>query len=257
VQKIASVFVVALALLLVWSITGPLRTPAAAERPAPGSVTKAERKPADVTPRRVADGPQTVPRAALSSTPATSPTEPAAGADVPSTPIPLDQVLQPNRGYRDAKFGLTLTYPEGWTVHEAIRWGVNGGENTVFFKPAENSQMASSVYYRSYADGPQFDRTNPEATLRDMARQKQESRSGNGTNDYKNDPESFVFRTIDGHPSLSYFATYTQGDQIHAEYFLRVLGEKGYVMSFTRGPVKEVQAAIPAVFQMGGTIKPP
>lgn len=172
-------------------------------------------------------------------------------------PISLSEVLQPNNGYFDAAYGVAVTYPAGWAVRQALRWGVNNGENTVFFSPPPGSAAVPSMYYRNYSDGPSFDMTNPEATLRDMARQKEESRSGGGQNDYKNDPDSFVFRTIDGHPSLSYFATYTTGGQVHAEYFLRILGNGGYVMFFTRGPTKDVQALIPSVFEMGGTVRPP
>ena len=139
----------------------------------------------------------------------------------------------------------------------ATRWGVNNGENTVFFNPPEGSLAVPSMYYRRYSDGPAFDMTNPEATLRDMAQQKESSRSNGGQNDYKNDPDSFVFREIDGHPSLSYFATYSAGIEQHAEYFMRILGPQGYVMFFVRGPAKDVQALIPSVYQMGGTVKPP
>jgi hypothetical protein len=66
-----------------------------------------------------------------------------------------------------------------------------------------------------------------------------------------------VFTQVDGHPSLSYFATYTQGDQVHAEYFTRILGDNGYVMFFVRGPAGDVQALIPTVHQMAGTVKAP
>jgi hypothetical protein len=99
--------------------------------------------------------------------------------------------------------------------------------------------------------------TNPEATLRDMAQQKEVSRIADGRTDYRNDPSSFVFRTIDGRPSLSYIATWTRNDEVQAEYFLRILGPTGYVMFFNQGPAKDVQALIPAVFQMAGTVKPP
>lgn len=42
-----------------------------------------------------------------------------------------------------------------------------------------------------------------------------------------------------------------------AEYFIRILGQTGYVMFFVRGPAKDVQAIIPTVYQMGGTVKVP
>ena len=112
------------------------------------------------------------------------------------------------------------------------------------------------MYYRDYNDGEPSG-VATEAVLREMAQKKEESRSQSGIPDYKNDPGSFVFRQIDGHPSLSYFATYTGNNQVQAEYFLRILGENGYVMFFVHGPVKDVQALIPAVYQMGGSVKPP
>lgn len=188
--------------------------------------------------------------------------QPTAPVVMPRTPGKLsvnDVVLPGNRIY-DAKFGLAATYPENWTVRDvALRWGVNEGENTIFFGLPEAAQATSSMYYRKYTDGPAFSMANPEATLRDMAQQKEVSRIADGRTDYRNDGDSFVFRTIDGNPSLSYFATYSHPTtgELHAEYFLRVLGPTGYVMFFNYGPVKEVQAVIPTVFQMAGTVKPP
>jgi hypothetical protein len=42
-----------------------------------------------------------------------------------------------------------------------------------------------------------------------------------------------------------------------AEYFVRILGPKGYVMFFTNGPADHVRKIIPTVQQVGGTVKPP
>ena len=171
-------------------------------------------------------------------------------------PMPLAEVVGPNNAFHDALVGVSATYPEGWTVRQAIRWGQDHRENTVFFSPPDGSTAVPSMYYQKYPDGPPAP-GNAEAMLREMAQQKEASRSQGGLNDYKNDPGSFVFREVDGHPSLSYFATFTRGEQVQAEYFTRILGEKGYVMFFVRGPVKDVQALIPSVFQMSGTVKPP
>jgi len=168
----------------------------------------------------------------------------------------LTQVLGPNNGFHDAVFGVSATYPEGWSVRDAGRWGLNNRENTVFFNPPEGSEAVPSMYYQMYRSGAPA-AGDAETFLREQAQGKEASRSHNGANDYKNDPDSFVFRNVDGHPSLSYFATYTQGDQVQAEYFLRILGENGYVMFFTHGPAKDVRALIPSVYQMGGTVKPP
>ena len=172
-----------------------------------------------------------------------------------SLAMSLLEVLGPNNLFHDALIGVSATYPEGWSVRQAIRWGQNNRENTVFFNAPEGSAAIPSMYYQIYPNGAPA-AGNAEAMLREMAQQKEASRA-QIVNDYKNDPGSFVFREIDGHPSLSYFATFTLGDQVQAEYFLRILGENGYVMFFTSGPVKDVQTLIPSVYQMGGTVKPP
>lgn len=178
----------------------------------------------------------------------------------PPQKMTLKDVVLPDNVISDPAIGLIAKYPEGWNVRNvSLRWGVNEGENTIFFALPEGLKATSSLYYRKYSDGPPFDMANPEATLRDMAGQKEISRIADGRTDYRNDPNSFVFRTIDGNPSLSYFATYTNAanGEVHAEYFLRILGPTGYVMSFNYGPVKDVQALIPIVFQIAGSVKPP
>lgn len=186
---------------------------------------------------------------------AASPT-PAAPTAAFHPPMSLPEVLRPNNRFHDAVFGVSATYPEGWSVRRVLRWGRNHAENTVFFAPPEGSAAIPSMYYQMYPDGaPDF--RNAEAVLREMAQKKEASRLERGLNDYQNDPGSFVFREIDGHPSLSYFATFTRGDQVHAEYFMRILGEKGYVMFFMRGPAIDVQVLIPSVHQMGATVSPP
>jgi hypothetical protein len=75
--------------------------------------------------------------------------------------------------------------------------------------------------------------------------------------DYKNVPESFSYYNINGSPALSYFATFTQGDQVMTEYFVRVLGPKGYTMFFTTGRLEDVKAIMPQVKQMAGSLKGP
>lgn len=217
-----------------------------------------ETRPAPITPLKspITEPKPTVISAAAAPAMAPAP-EPALSSTKPAKPG-LADLLQAGHRIHDAMTGLSVTYPADWTAREAVlRWGVNEGENTIFFSPPDGSQAVPSLYYRRYSDGPAFDMTNPEATLRDMAQQKETSRSAGGQNDYKNDPGSFVFRTIDGNPTLSYFATYTNRGEVHAEYFLRMLGPSGYVMFFNRGPVKDVQALIPTIVEMAGTVKPP
>lgn len=233
--------------LVVWWLVRP-SSPVGTAIAAAGESTKATLPPPSPTQiERVAP--------ATPSPTASEKAVPAQKSD--SQTLLRDLLLSGNRIF-DAKLGLMATYPADWTVRDAaLRWGVNQGENTIFFAPPEGSQADPSLYYRKYSDGPAFDMANPEATLRDMARQKEASRSAAGQDDYKNDPESFVFRTIDGQPSLSYFATYTSNGEVHAEYFLRILGPSGYVMFFNRGPAKDVQALIPTIVEMASNVKPP
>jgi hypothetical protein len=211
----------------------------------------------------IAKTPGPAPVAALPAVVAKQTSAPAPVAEAapgkPAAKMTLADILLPDNRLYDEKSGFRVEYPVGWGVRNvALRWGVNEGENTIFFALPEDYKAASSLYYRKYTDGPAFSMTNPEATLRDMAQQKEVSRISDGRTDYRNDPNSFVFRTIDGNPSLSYFATYTNPNgELHAEYFLRILGPSGYVMFFNYGPVKDVQALIPTVFQMAGTVKPP
>ncbi len=170
--------------------------------------------------------------------------------------LSLAQVLGPNNLYYDAVTGVSMTYPPGWTVRNAVRWGDRNRENTVMFSAAEATAFRPSMYYNMYADGaPPAVAT--EDFLRTSAQKKEQQRLASGVTDYKNDPDSFVFREIEGRPSLSYFATFTKNDQVMAEYFMRIVGQKGYVMFFVQGPAAEVQKHIPTVHQMGGTVRVP
>ncbi len=231
-------------------------------RPTPASIspeTAAEKTVTTTAPER-APAP-----APLPTPPKVSPSPALASKDAPPVAAPGDtptlaELLLPGNRIFDSRLGFMMTFPKEWTIHDTkLRWGVNEGENTIWFAPPAGAEgVVPSVYYRKYSDGTPFDATNAEARLRDMARQKEVSRSGNGQNDYKNDPDSFVFRSIGGNPSLSYFATFTGPDgQVGAEYFLRVLGPTGYVMFFNRGPVKDVQALIPTIVDTANTVKPP
>lgn len=112
------------------------------------------------------------------------------------------------------------------------------------------------MYYQMYSDRVP-DLSASEAYLRQIAQSKEDSRSGNGTSDYKNVPSSFEFKQIDGRPALSYFAVFTTGNQVMTEYFTRILGQKGYVMFFTTGRLEDVQAIKPQIDQMASTVQVP
>lgn len=219
-------------------------TPAAPRQPAP---TTASAAPAASTPHAVGV-------AAKSDAPGVPPESLQSGTKA-YPPLSLAAVLGPNRLYHDDLFGVSMTFPEGWTVRAASRWGTDNEQNTVWFQPPAGNRAQPSMYYQKYPNGaPAMD--NAEAMLREMAQQKEASRQ-QSVSDYQNDPDSFVFRTVDGHPALSYFATYSQAGQQRAEYFMRILGPTGYVMFFVRGSVNDVQSLIPSVYQAGSTVRPP
>lgn len=187
--------------------------------------------------------------------PAVAAIQPAAAPADEYPPMSLSEVLAPNNLFYDSFLGVSVTYPPGWSVRAARRWGDKNHQATVALVPPPPLKGTPSMYYQMYPDGSRPPTT--EAYLRTMAREKETQRLAGGAVDYRNDPDSFVFREIDGRPSLSYFATFTQDNQVMAEYFLRVLGQKGYVMFFVKGPVKDIQAMIPPVQQMGTTVRIP
>jgi hypothetical protein len=171
--------------------------------------------------------------------------------------IVLENVLGPNNHYHDDLVGLSVTFPEEWKVRTARRWGTNNHENTVYATARRERRPARpSMYYKQYVDTPP-DPSTAEAYLRRQAQQKEDSRIAAGLTDYKNVPDSFAYIDINGSPALSYFATFTRGDQVMTENFIRVLGPKGYVMFFTSGKLEDVQAILPHLKQMAASLKGP
>src|SRR5687767_15744008 len=123
--------------------------------------------------------------------------------------VPLTEILGPNHSFSDSVFGVSLTYPAGWEVLGGFRWGKDNGEDTFRFRPLWPSEARPSLYYQRFSE------TQPRPSdinewFRTSAQKKEESRSGGGGGDYRNVPESFVFKkTTGGLPSFSYMATFT------------------------------------------------
>jgi hypothetical protein len=178
----------------------------------------------------------------------------------PNAPIKIDlaQALGPDNRYNDAAVGLSVMLPEGWTVRDAIRWGEGHSQNTVFLKPAVASSAGPSMYYKPYTpeEAASIGSTGAQALLREQAQKKEASRIG-GVPDYQNVPDSFSFFDVNGSPAMSYFATFTRGDQVMTEHFIRVLGPNGYVMFFTTGKFEDVKAIMPQLKQAASTVKGP
>ena len=184
----------------------------------------------------------------------------AARAPDPNAPIKIDlaQTLGPDNHYQDNVVGLSATLPEGWTVRDAIRWGEGHLQNTVFLKPAEASSASPSMYYKPYTadDASSIGSAGAQALLREQAQKKEASRVA-GVPDYQNVADSFLFFDVNGSPAMTYFATFTRGDQVMTEHFIRVLGPKGYVMFFTTGKFEDVKAIMPQLKQAASTVKGP
>jgi hypothetical protein len=172
-----------------------------------------------------------------------------------SQDVPLKDVLGPNNSFNDSVFGVSLTYPAGWELVGGFRWGTNNGENTFRFRPLWPSEVIPSMYYQ------RFSATNPRPAdinvwFRESARKKEESRSEGG-GDYRNVPESFVFKNVGELPSFSYLATFTAGNRKMAEYFVRVAGQKAYVMFFTQGALEDINAIRRDIDGMAATVRVP
>lgn len=183
------------------------------------------------------------------------PTKPA-GLPAPLSQIVLNEVLGPDNLYQDEAFGVSATYPEGWTVRGAARWGANNSENTVSLVPDTPTSATPSMYYQMYPNGyPELEGT--EAYFRRVAQNKANQRIASGVTDYNNVPSTFEFTQFDGNPAVSYYAVFTRGNDVQAELFVRVLGKKGYVMFFVPGSLEDVKAILPQIKQMASSVKVP
>ena len=183
------------------------------------------------------------------------PTPTTASSEAPKKilPVSFDEAIQPNHQIYDAMYGVSATYPEGWAVRQTLRWGPDNRENSIFFSLPDHPLARSLMYYQKYTDRVP-DLNDSEAYFRWTAESREAGRVRNLT-DYKN--ESLAFRQINGRPTMSYFATYTKGDAVMAEYVVRILGRSGYVMFSINGPATDVQAIIPQVATMGDTVVVP
>jgi hypothetical protein len=189
--------------------------------------------------------------------PATPPTQSNAAPPTKVAPqIVFESVFGPDSLYHDDLLGVSATLPDGWAIRQAVRWGENNLQNTVVMVTGTTTTARPSMYYQMYSEGVP-DLGAAEAYLRDLAQKKQDARVAAGLSDYQNVPGSFAYTDTAGRPSLSYFATFSVGNEVMTEYFIRILGQKGYVMFFTTGKFEDVQAIMPQLKQMAGTVKVP
>lgn len=179
---------------------------------------------------------------------------PAPGAR--SQEVRVQDVTGPNNTFHDPVFDVSLTYPTGWTLIGGGRWGKDGSENTFRLRPIWPSEAVPSIYYQS------FSATNPRPVeintwFRDSSGKKEASRR-QVIPSYRNVPESLLFKTTSkGLPSFSYFATFELKGKTMAEYFVRVAGQKTYVMLFTQGSFDDLKSLQADIDRMADTIQVP
>ncbi len=171
--------------------------------------------------------------------------------------IPLDELVGPNNAIRDSKYGLSATYPAGWQVRGAHRWGKNNLENTIMMQAIWPLTSRPSLYYQPTSN---FDRPAPGAEAAHFnytAGTKAAQRVNNGLRDYRNLTDTFSLKTINGRPAFSYVATFTMQGVPHYEYFVRILGTELMAMFFVQGPIEELDAVRREIDQMAATVQLP
>jgi hypothetical protein len=173
---------------------------------------------------------------------------------LPAQSIPLGEIIGDDRSIRDPLYRLTARYPTGWTVRGVTRWGDR--ETTIFLGAPSLANSFPTLYYRIYP-GPMPLPADAEAYLRDAALKKEEQRISGGLADYANVVNSYEFKTVNGHPALSYTARFTGGGTTQVEYFVRVVSPNGVAQFFMRSPLDEFEGLRPAFDSMVETIRLP
>lgn len=161
----------------------------------------------------------------------------------------------PNRTVHDPKFGLTVTYPEGWTVRDVMRWGDQQG--TIFFAIAEQPETSPNLYYHVYHQPRPLAAEALPAFLREEAKKKETARREN-LPDYTNRADSFKMLTVGGNPGCSWVADFTTPDGDKAvEYFVRVQTDVADASFFVQAPPDQLAASRVAVDRLMNGLKMP
>ena len=178
------------------------------------------------------------------------------GAPLWSQPISIDEISGPDNSILDGQFGVSCRYPAGWIIRGAARWGDQA--TTIFFGAPEAGQAAPNLYYRKFHAPLLNPSGGAESWLRDEARRKVDQRvKQEGIADYKNRPESFVFREIGGHAALSWSADYTRSGEKWAEYLTAVLSENGLALFFLQAPADQIALIMPKYEEMINALQMP
>ena len=170
--------------------------------------------------------------------------------------IPLKKLKAPNNAVSDAEYGVSLTYPSGWNVVRAFRWGDSNEKTTIGLQRTRSTVANVSLFYQKFGREAQ---RPPEIKdwFRSSFHEKQAAKQKELSN-YQNDPGSLTYgTTAGGLPKCSYTATFTRGSARLVEYYVRVAGEKTYVMFLTQGTRSEIEAMRADIDQMADTLRLP
>jgi hypothetical protein len=170
--------------------------------------------------------------------------------------IPLRKIQAPNNTINDREYGVSMTYPAGWSVAGARRWGQNNEKTSIGLRRTQPAVARVGLFYQKF--GPEGERP-PE--IKDWFRssfQEKQAAKQNELPNYQNDPGSLTYgTTAGGLPKCSYTATFTRGSRRLVEYYVRVAGEKTYVMFLTEGTRSEIEAMRADIDQMADTLRLP
>ena len=162
------------------------------------------------------------------------------------------QLSGPDNTLHDEVAGVSAQIPEGWTMSGVTPVGPDAKSI-----PMVNPQHANTVlvlYYR--AKPTAIPAEGAESLFRQQAATKEKERQVRWP-DYKNRPDSFVFRELNGRPVLSWSATYTNGDQPCAEYLTRTLGKSSSALIFLNAPSAQIDALRPALDSLLASLQLP
>jgi tetratricopeptide (TPR) repeat protein len=187
-----------------------------------------------------------------------------------SLETPPEEILAPNHSILDRKFGLAFTYPENWAVNRAARFSDQAGSYIWFTAPEASAAMPRLYYLATKsgefpsgttagdlkASGPKPTTTSEtDIWLHKYAQLKAESRrTKDGLANYRLRPESFVSRTINGRPALSWSSDFDAKDgKKWAEYLVVIYSESLVAQFFLNSPAEEIDAVRPAFDRMAET----
>jgi hypothetical protein len=162
----------------------------------------------------------------------------------------IKELTGPDNTLWDQKLKISATMPAGWTIGSGQR---SDEVLSLDFRLPGSAKARAALYARINPPSAPNPGDDPETFLRADAAKKATERILRFP-DYVNRADSFVFRTINGQPTLSWTADYTSDGTRHSEFLVRVLGPKSVALFFLSGPTGEVAAAQAAFDGMAKTV---